>query len=232
MKVIKSLAKRVLRRCVVFASKYKKKRSGIEYWEQRAKKFGLRSVLGMGHSEEEIEAVTRRQKDEIFPVLKQQLKGNEKLILDFGCGTGRFTSDLATLIQGRAIGVDPIKHLIDLAPKNENVDYILIQAGTIPVKTASIDIIWICLVLGGITDETALYNTINEIDRVLKEGLVFLVENTTEKKDGYYWKFRSVRAYQTLFKFVELKHISDYFDLGERISIMTGRRCVFNTLEK
>jgi len=101
------------------------------------------------------------------------------------------------------------------------------KEGVIPVEDESMDVVWICLVLGGIIDDSVLRFTIDEINRVLKkDGLVFLVENTSEKKDGDYWKFRSVQTYQKLFSFVELRHLSDYFDLGERISIMTGRKHV------
>lgn len=225
--MIRSPARKIVRKFAKFLFGNKKELSIIEYWKKRSRQYGKRSVLNIGHSEKKVHAVTKMQKDEIFPFLKQQLRGNEKLILDFGCGPGRFTPDLATMIQGCAIGVDPIKYLIDLAPKNGNVEYGLMEEGIIPVKTDSIDVIWICLVLGGITDDSMLRITIDQINRVLKkDGLVFLVENTSEKKDGNYWKFRSVQTYQALFNFVELNHLSDYFDLGERISIMAGRRYV------
>jgi len=95
----------------------------IEYWEKRVEQYGKRAVLNIGHPEEEMDMITQMQKDTIFPFLKECLRGTEKLALDLGCGPGRFTSDLATIIHGYAIGVDPIKYLIDLAPKNENVEY-------------------------------------------------------------------------------------------------------------
>jgi ubiquinone/menaquinone biosynthesis C-methylase UbiE len=222
---LKSLMMRFVKRCVELRSIIKRPSSTNEYWEQRAKQYGKLSVLNIGHSDAEIESVTRMQKEAIFPVLKQQLKGDEKTALDFGCGTGRFTSDLAELIQGHAIGVDPIQRLIDLAPKHEKVEYRLIQNGTIPVQRESIDIVWICLVLGGIVDQNQLLNTLSEINRIMKtDGLVFLIENTTNKKDNWHWNYRSVQTYQGLFDFVELKHLSDYIDLGERITIMSGRK--------
>jgi len=63
-------------------------------------------------------------------------------------GPGRFTVDLASLIKGKAIGVDPIKHLLDLAPRNQDVEYRLMSETAIPLEADSIDIVWICLVLG------------------------------------------------------------------------------------
>ena len=69
-------------------------------------------------------------------------------------------------------------------------------------------------------------DTINEIARILKkDGSLFLVANTSdEKQDLEYIKFRSVQKYQKYFNFLNLRHISDYFDLGDRISIMTGKK--------
>lgn len=201
--------------------------SAIEYWEKRAKKYGIRSVMNIEHSEEEFSAVTRMQKQELFPFLKQQLIGNERIVLDLGCGPGRFTIDIADMVQGKAIGVDPIQCLIDLAPSNENVEWRVMTEGIIPVEDDSIDLAWICLVLGGIIDDRTLSATLSEIDRVLKKGgLIFLAENTSDKKDGDYWKFRSIQTYQTLFGFSAIRHLSDYFDKGERISIMAGRKNV------
>jgi SAM-dependent methyltransferase len=201
----------------------------IDYWEKRARIYGKRSVLNIGHTDDEFDEVTTMQKEKIFPILKQQLSGNEKMILDFGCGPGRFTSDLADIIQGYAIGVDPIQSLIDLASLSQNkcVEYRIMNEGIIPLETATVDIVWICLVLGGITDCGVLQRTRDEIDRVLKSnGLLFLVENTSEKDNAGYWKFRSVREYRDLLRPFDLDVLSEYWDIGERISIMAGRRDV------
>lgn len=199
--------------------------SGIEYWEQRHKKFGARSVLNLGHPEEKFETITRIQKDFLFPLLQKQLKGNEKTILDFGCGPGRFTIDLAKIIQGRAIGVEPSQTLRGLAPTHKSIEYLGMEEGIIHVDTASVDVVWICQVLSIILDKDILQNTIKEIDRVLKkDGLFFLVENISAIKDKEYIHFRSIKTYQKLFNFVDLNYLSEYEDLGERIAIMAGRK--------
>lgn len=198
--------------------------SDMEYWEKRSKQYGKRSVLNISHTEEEFESVTQLQKREIFPHLKDSLKGDEKLILDFGCGPGRFTKDLAEIIKGKSIGVEPISHFIKLANEEDNTEYKVMQEGIIPMEDNSVDIIWVCLVIGGITEENVLSQTILEMRRVLKkDGMIFLIENTSDKPSGAHWKFKTVENYQSLFSFVKLKHLSDYFDVGERISIMAGR---------
>jgi SAM-dependent methyltransferase len=198
-------------------------RPPIRQWEDRAQRFGVRAALNLGHSEEEIPRVTERQRRELYPLFRAALRGDERLVLDFGCGPGRFTGELARMITGRAIGVDPIQHLLDLAPLDPRVEYRLMSEGQIPLESGSVDAVWICLVLGGIHGGI-LGATIRELCRVLKpSGLLFLVENTTNGKGNAFWTFRSVAAYQNLLAPVPLEHIHDYHDLNERISVMRGR---------
>ena len=98
------------------------------------------------------------------------------------------------------------------------------KEGLIPYDDSHFDVIWICLVLGGVTDRGMLKITIDEIRRTLRPGgLIFLVENTTGKISGSRWKFRSIRDYKRLFKFIELQRLDSYIDCGETISIMAGR---------
>lgn len=104
VEVIKSLLFQIGRKCVDLISG-KSKLSTIEYWEQRARQYGRRSVIDIRHSEDELETVTKMQKKKIFPHLKRYLKGDEKLILDFGCGHGRFVSDLARITQGKVLTI-------------------------------------------------------------------------------------------------------------------------------
>ena len=197
----------------------------ISMWEKRAQQHGKHAVLNLGHTADEMDTITKYQWETISPILNDQLLGNEETILDLGCGPGRFTSQLAEMIHGKAIGVDPIQSFLDLAPKRSNLDYYVMKKGIIPVKDETIDVVWICLVLGGILLESKLRKMAKEINRVLKpNGLIVLTENTTDKPDGTYWKFRSVYEYQRIFKFAQLKHYTDYEDLGERISIMAGRK--------
>ncbi|NIM12124.1 MAG: methyltransferase domain-containing protein [Candidatus Aminicenantes bacterium] len=224
---MKTIIKKIFRKLYHFVFNEEKHFSGIRYWKKRAKAYGRRSVFNLRHPEEELEAVTQRQKNILFPILEQQLRGDEKLVLDFGCGPGRFTPDLAGIVHGKAIGVDPVEHLLNIAPRFPNVEYRLMKEAEIPVENDFVDVVWICIVLGGIVDEKVLQHSTAEIDRVLKKnGLVFLVENTSNQPDTLHWKYRPVEMYRHLFGFVNLKHISNYFDLGERLSIMAGRKNV------
>lgn len=195
------------------------------YWDKRAADYGARSVLNLGHGPEEFERVTTYQKELLFPMLKSQLVGTEKIVLDFGCGPGRFTPDLARIVDGTAIGVDPIDGLLRLAPPDNGVEYRKLSHGRIPCPDSAVDVVWICLVLGCIPDQTALLNAVEEIKRVLKQGgLLFLIECTDVKPTPGHVHFRSVEGYQELLSFAPLILLSQYEDLGDTNSVMAGRK--------
>jgi ubiquinone/menaquinone biosynthesis C-methylase UbiE len=199
-------------------------KTGLAYWEDRARAYGPRAVLNLGHEENEFERVTRHQLETIFPHLARSLQGDERVALDFGCGPGRFTPHLARLIGGRAVGVDPTRTLVELAPAAPSVEYRVSDGSRIPIPDAAIDLAWVCLVLGGLSG-AQLTTAARELDRVLRPGgLLFLVENTSSKEHCPHWTFRSVAEYQKLLPFAALAHLHDYDDLGERISILAGRK--------
>ena len=196
-----------------------------EYWQARVKLHGKRSVLNLAHSEDEFDAVTATQKQILFPLLKEELLGYETRVLDFGCGPGRFTSDLAELIGGQAVGVDIVPELLKLAPPTARTSYECISStGTLPFVSASFDIVWSCLVPGGIPDNTLNY-TMAEIERVLKPaGLFFYVEGTALRSDTAYWFYRSQEVYINLGSFCAIKVVGKYEDKGEPISVFSGRK--------
>jgi len=196
-------------------------------WEQRAKQFGKKAVINIGHSEtfEDIQARDRR---EVFPFLERSLTGSERLLLDYGCGLGRFAGGLADVAQCDVVGVDTTKHLIAHAFPHPRVKYRHVQPASVPLPDKSADIIWIFGVLGCIDGET-LDGTLSELKRVLRDGGLFcLTENTTEnKRSGAYYRFRTCEEYKSLLTFVDLEHVHDYYDIGkgfeERFSVMIGR---------
>jgi SAM-dependent methyltransferase len=183
-------------------------------------------VLNLGHGDDEFDAVTEVQRRELMPRLAALLDGKERLALDLGCGPGRFCRDLQQAIGGRVVGVDVADELLALAPSAPAVEYRRMSEGRIPLEDGAADLVWSCLTLGGIV-EPVLGRTVAEVARVLSpSGLLFLVENTADRVDAPHWAFRSLEAYCALFPFVALRHLGDYDDLGERISILAGRRAL------
>ncbi len=219
--MLSRISKSLMARSLRFSARY----STVAYWNLRALYYGRRSVLHVGHRPEDYDAVTRKQREILFPLLAGQLQGHEQLIVDFGCGPGRFTRELATLIDGDSIGVDPIRGLLRKAPPGDRTQYRVIRQGRIPLADASVDVFWVCLVLGGIVREQQARQAAREIDRCLKSGgLLFLVENTADARSTNQWCFRSVEQLNQLFPAMGLQKIGQYDDLGQAISVMAGRK--------
>jgi cyclopropane fatty-acyl-phospholipid synthase-like methyltransferase len=192
-------------------------------WQERAQKMGRLAVLDSRHSDKEFAAVTDFQKQKLYPLLKQLLLPSDKIVLDFGCGVGRFTSDLATLVEGRSVGVDVSQELLNLCSESQNVKYSLISdVSSLP--HTQFDVIFCCLVLGGIGNNK-LAETVSLLEALLSSnGLIFLVESTDVKYRRGNWRVRTVPFYQKLISNCELDLIGSYVDAGQEISIMAGRR--------
>ncbi len=198
--------------------------SGGEYWRRRTEKHGRHAVLNLAHPIGDFERVTVQQRKMLFPVLTNLLLGYEQTVLDFGCGPGRFTPDLAQLIGGSAIGMDISKELIALAPSARNVMYRVISENEYFGSDDEFDVVWVCLVLGGIS-QALLGDTVHLIERAVRRGgLLFLVENTSKQPDVPHWSFRSVEQYKDMFSSIDLHKVYEYKDLGQEISVMAGRR--------
>lgn len=197
----------------------------VNYWKNREEKYGERSVINVEHDENFFVAITEYQKQVIFPILKKYLNGDEKKALDFGCGPARFTKDIAQTINGLVVGIDIVPAFIKVAKEKDPINtYFLIKGTTIPMENEEIDVIWICLVLGGISEKN-LYKIKKEIIRISKKNsLLILIENTTEKKDAAHWFYRNISFYSKLFTEFDLKLETKYEDLGETISVLIGRK--------
>lgn len=196
-----------------------------EIWNQRARKFGPRCVVNLAHPAEDFDLITMQQKQILFPLLAKSLSGGEKTLLDFGCGPGRFSSDLVQFVNGgRVVGFDVCQELLNLAPSSPHVHYTS-SAAELESETYRdyFDVIWICLVLGGIPDEKC-FPIARDMTKNLKSGgLLFLVEHTSNTNPGSpFWKFRRLDQYRAMFPQVALRKISDYADMGQEVTVMIG----------
>lgn len=222
-----TLVHRIWRRLRALGRARERYASLTEYWQARARRYGRRSVLNLAHDEDAFEAVTLRQRQILFPLLQKELTGRESRVLDFGCGPGRFTGGLAELIGGEAVGVDIVPELLHFAPVSPRTEYRVIQAGgALPFADASFDIVWSCLVLGGIPEQD-LQRALAEIDRVLRPGgLFFFAEGTAQKASSAHWFFRDEASYLGFARFCTPRVIGSYEDVDEAITVFCGRKPV------
>lgn len=195
-------------------------------WTERARTFGARCVVNLSYSANEFDEVTKRQKGVLFPLLMDALSGNEKTVLDFGCGPGRFSGDLAALTGARVVAFDVCEELVRLAPAGQNVEFLASSTEEFfQIYPDRFDVIWVCLVLGGLPDSTLLPLADLLTEKLNDGGLLFLVEHTSETKAGNdFWKFRKIEAYKELFPTIELNVVGSYLDYDEEVSILTGRQ--------
>lgn len=197
--------------------------TGADYWKLRAEFFGERAVVNLNHTQEGMARLTEMQKREILPHVTPLLRGDERIILDYGCGPGRFVPTLTEYSRSLVLGVDPVLSLLKKAPRTGKTAYVQ-GAGVIPLAAGSVDAIWVCLVLGGIPDSDIKGTTV-ELERVLRPGgTLMLIENTADAPGSAHWSFRDVRGYAALFEQVQLRCVHEYFDVGEQISVMVGHK--------
>jgi SAM-dependent methyltransferase len=167
--------------------------------------------------------VTDGHREALWPLLAAELTGDERVVLDVGCGTGRLTADLAALVDGDAIGVDPVADLLALAVPHARVDLRLMTEGRLPVDDDAVDVVFTSLVLGGIP-ATALTRTVAEMRRVLRPGgLVFLAESVADAPEPGPWAARTVADYRALLPWVALREVGRFDDAGDGIAVLAGR---------
>jgi len=103
-----------------------------------------------------------------------------KIILDAGCGTGKYLPVLEKNAK-QYIGIDLSDMQLEKARNKsikDNSIFINSNINSIPLENNSIDLIVSSWVLGTITDLSEREQCLNELKRVLKiDGIIILVEN-------------------------------------------------------
>ncbi len=97
---------------------------------------------------------------------------DKKVLLDCGCGVGRFTIPLSTLFM-KTYGVDYDASMLDIAcKKNSNVYWINSDVSNIPLENYSVDVILASMLIEHL-DSLDLF--LNEAHRLLKEKGILLL---------------------------------------------------------
>jgi ubiquinone/menaquinone biosynthesis C-methylase UbiE len=103
-----------------------------------------------------------------------------RLIVDVGCGTGRFTYPLAERFQARVIGIDPSQKMLESARGklggNGRVEFRQAPAERLPVERGSADLVFLSMVLHHIVDPAA---AARECRRILRDDGRVCARNCT-----------------------------------------------------
>jgi ubiquinone/menaquinone biosynthesis C-methylase UbiE len=202
-------------------------------WNARVNSLGAeRAVYHKRHrTPEDFAAITKIQEEAIWPILLRERTPADHLVLDFGCGHGRWTTKLATTF-GYAVGIDPTPTLLAKAmetkPSN-GVEFKPYFEGYIPLLDNSVDVLWSCMVLSTVLDPAMFQVTLEEMCRVVHVNSLVVIIDNTSMDDGRpvrspYSISRSVGEYQDAFApWVKLTTVGAYTDFGEVNTIFCGR---------
>jgi ubiquinone/menaquinone biosynthesis C-methylase UbiE len=111
------------------------------------------------------------------------------LILDLGCGTGRFSEPLAEHFAARVIGIDPSHKMLDEARRKLTSDRVIFErasAQALPILGNSVDMVFMSMVFHHFSDSAAVAT---ECRRVLRDGGHVFVRNSTREADFAYRRF-------------------------------------------
>jgi ubiquinone/menaquinone biosynthesis C-methylase UbiE len=133
-----------------------------------------------------LDAVATRKLVELLHRYSPQPVG---LVVDLGCGTGRFSGILAEAFGARVLGVEPAENMRIAAETKLHPDSVCFLAGTaenIPLDAGAADVVFMSQVFHHIADRRAV---LREIRRVLRPaGRLFLRQTTLENLDSYFYQ--------------------------------------------
>jgi ubiquinone/menaquinone biosynthesis C-methylase UbiE len=102
-----------------------------------------------------------------------------QLIVDVGCGTGRFSKPLADRFAAKVIGIDPSQRMLAVARTtraNGRVEFMLAPAERLPLADRSADLVFMSMVLHHLPDKEA---AARECHRILRAGGRFCMRTCT-----------------------------------------------------
>jgi SAM-dependent methyltransferase len=179
-----------------------------ETWEKRTEKGELPSVIDPGDLKGKKNLyIDTLQKMALSRALGE---GKEGVILDFGCGSGRF-SDLLSKRCKYLIGVEITSQMLILAKdkiSSSNADFVLFDGLNLPVKESGVDVVISVNVLQYVTCDSELSKVLSQIHKSLKaRGRFICIEQVTKNRKR--WQ-RDIKAYLSFFEQNNFKKAADY----------------------
>ena len=105
------------------------------------------------------------------------------LVVDLGCGTGRFSEMLAAELGARVIGLDPSEKMIDQArrkPATSPVVFGRASAHELPLRDSCVDLVFMSQIYHHLPDPAAVAR---ECRRVLRTGGYVCIRTGTREND-------------------------------------------------
>lgn len=214
----------------MYCSKSYRTEPGVakRFWNDRAQELGIRSAGYFKWGEGEFNQFTEQLWSKLIIVLNRYLRSEDKKVIDFGCGAGRFSQRLADF-GFDVFGIDISSEMLELARQHlcsTTCQFVMIEPyNTLPFRTGSFDILWSSTVLQHVPD-AAFKTVVNELHRILiPDGLIILLENTHQyinrtSKSGHVI-FRHPKEYVNAFPGVRtVNHIKI---AGEMHTVFVGR---------
>lgn len=127
----------------------------------------------------EIFSQAQDRQGKISKFLKPKLQ--DKIVLDFGCGTGKFIPQFAPVSEkyiATDISDSQLKVAREKAKNFSNVEVIKTERSKLPFEDDSVDVVFSSWVLGSIRDLELRKQILSELKRVLKPGgTIYLADN-------------------------------------------------------
>ena len=150
----------------------------------------------------EIFSIAEDYPNKIYEILLPKVKG--KIVLDLGCGTGKFMQKFYKETT-KYYGLDLSSKQLEIAKSkvdSDSVEFLCCSAENIPLPDNSVDVIISTWVLGTILEVDRRNKVLKEMNRVLKkEGNIYLVENDIGGE------FEEIRN-----RYPDIKRTKDYND--------------------
>lgn len=181
-------------------------------------------------------------------VLRQRLDliavhapAHPQLIVDVGCGTGRFTQPLAERFQARVIGVDPSEKMLESARQkltSPRAEFRRGPAEKLPLETACADLVFMSMVLHHIEDQAA---AARECRRILRDvgrvcirnctrdtvypqsrffpGMLPMIEDSLPSRDEIVWLFERAGFRRIKDELVAHSVAMNWQDLADKLAL-------------
>jgi SAM-dependent methyltransferase len=165
------------------------------FWRDRYDRLGGKRTVGAaGWSESYYEELRLQFEPVAHDILARHMH-HRRAALDFGCGIGRWRPLLK-----RNVANYYATDIVDRLVPEPDDQFQLIEDHHIPFCDAKFDLIFTCVVLQHVTDETLLHHYLEQFrTRLQASGILMLTENTTTGIPNHIWLvYRSPYQYLQL----------------------------------